>query len=322
MRRRKNSHGKTQEILKSPLGTRIPMSALMQALAVAEYLNFRHAAAALGISQSSVSSRIKALEVELGITLFERRHRGVRLTEAGRRFVAEVSIGIDQIEYAVKSVGAVSKGLEGRLEIGSHASIASGFLAELHRRYRSDFPAIEQVITEGKSSDIIPLVREGTLDIAFVVGFIDAPDCHSRSFWSENWIVALPESHPLAHTESLRWADLTSETFLARCGGAGPQVFEHAARRFVELGTFPYVRKCDVGRDTLLHMVAAGDGISLTSEAIGQVPLPGVVFRTLADETERARFSAVWSPHNSNPALRKYLEIAKEMSRSSEYNQK
>ncbi|CEF41416.1 LysR family transcriptional regulator [Acetobacter senegalensis] len=64
---------------------------LIQLLSVAEHLNFRHAAGALGVTQSSISTRIKALEETLGIVLFERRHRGVRLTEAGRRFVAEVS---------------------------------------------------------------------------------------------------------------------------------------------------------------------------------------------------------------------------------------
>ena len=58
------------------------MVALIQALAVAEYLSFSRAAKSLGVSQSSVSARIKALEEDLGILLFERNTRGVRLTEA------------------------------------------------------------------------------------------------------------------------------------------------------------------------------------------------------------------------------------------------
>ena len=60
------------------------MMTLVHTLAVAEYLNFRHAANALGVAQSSVSARVKALEEDLGIVLFERHARGVRLTEAGR----------------------------------------------------------------------------------------------------------------------------------------------------------------------------------------------------------------------------------------------
>ena len=58
----------------SVLGRRVPLVSLVQALAVAEHLNFRHAACALGVSQSCVSTRIKQLEQDLGILLFERRH--------------------------------------------------------------------------------------------------------------------------------------------------------------------------------------------------------------------------------------------------------
>lgn len=68
----------------SLLDGRIPLASLMQVLAIAECLNFRHAANRLGISQSSASTRIKTLEEDLGILLFERRHRGVRLTDGGR----------------------------------------------------------------------------------------------------------------------------------------------------------------------------------------------------------------------------------------------
>jgi len=57
------------------LGGRIPMASLIQTLAVAEYLNFYHAANSLGVSQSSVSARVKALEQDLGVLLFERHTR-------------------------------------------------------------------------------------------------------------------------------------------------------------------------------------------------------------------------------------------------------
>ncbi|ASD04093.1 hypothetical protein CD797_16770 [Pseudomonas aeruginosa] len=66
-------------------------------------MNFRHAANALGVAQSSVSARVKALEEDLGILLFERHARGVRLTEAGRHFVERIAAGIDQLDHAVKT---------------------------------------------------------------------------------------------------------------------------------------------------------------------------------------------------------------------------
>lgn len=105
------------------LGSRIPLTSLIQALAVAEHLSFYRAANALGVSQSSVSARIKALEEDLGILLFERNTRGVRLTEAGRLFVERVSAGVDHLDHAVKTAGMAATGKCGRIPIGIHALI-------------------------------------------------------------------------------------------------------------------------------------------------------------------------------------------------------
>lgn len=294
----------------------ISLTSLIHLLTVAEYLNFHHAANVLGTTQSCVSTRMKGLEDALGILLFERRHRGVRLTEAGRHFVTEVSAGIALLDHAVRTVGAMIDGMEGQLAIGLHSPIAAGFLADLRRRYRASYPMIEQSVLEGRSSETVALIREGRLDVAFVVGAVNAPDCHSRLLWSEPMVVALPADHRLAQRQNITWLDLADETFLVRNGGTGPQVFEHVVRRISECGRSPRVRRCDVARDTLMGMIAEDDGITLTIEATTYVPFPGIVFRPIADETEPARFSAVWSPHNRNPALLNLLDLATQMSQS------
>lgn len=315
MRRRPRHRMESAEVSESKLA-RIPLAALRCAVVVAEVLNFHHAANILGTTQSCVSTRIKALEETLGILLFERRHRGVRLTEAGRHFIDEVPAGVAQLDHAVQTAGAMLDGKEGHLAIGLHSPIVAGFLADLRSRYRASYPMIEQSMLEGRSSEIITLVREGRLDVAFVVGAVSAPDCHSRPLWCEPIMVALPQDHPLVGRDAITWLDLADELFLVRHSGTGPQVFEHVVRRINERNRSPRIQRFDVGRDTLIGMVAAGDGITLTSEATTCVPFPGVVFRPIDDETEPARFSAVWSPHNRNPALLNMLDLAFQMSRS------
>ncbi|MEH3036035.1 MAG: LysR family transcriptional regulator [Sphingomonas adhaesiva] len=295
---------------------RISLTSLIQTLAVAEFLNFHHAANALGVTQSSVSTRIKGLEDVLEIPLFERRHRGVRLTEAGRKFVAEVSASIEQLDHAVRTAGAVSHGFEGSIGIGLQSPIASGFLFDLRQRFRTSYPTIEQAIIEGRSSEIVALVRDGKLDVAFVAGAVRAPDCHTRQLWSERMVIALPADHLLSGRQSIVWLDVADEAFLIRHDGMGPQIFDHVVRRISECDQLPHIRRCDVGRDTLMGMVAAGDGITLTTEAMTHISFPGIVFRSIADETEPARFSAVWSPYNRSPTLKLLLDIATEMGRS------
>ncbi|EBE6587313.1 LysR family transcriptional regulator, partial [Salmonella enterica subsp. enterica serovar Typhimurium] len=145
------------------LSGRVPMMTLVHTLAVAEYLNFRHAANALGVAQSSVSARVKALEEDLGILLFERHARGVRLTEAGRHFVERIAVGIDQLDHAVKTAGMAAAGESGRLRIGIHALIPHSFLAKLIGQYRKDYPDVEVEIAEGPAREAVVQLRAGRL---------------------------------------------------------------------------------------------------------------------------------------------------------------
>jgi DNA-binding transcriptional LysR family regulator len=182
-------------------------------------------------------------------------------------------------------------------------------------RWQVDRGGRKQVVVERRSSETTSQVREGKLDIAFVMGAGDMPDCHARPLWTEAFVIALPVRHPMAAADQLLWSDLVSETFLVRHGCAGPQLQNHIVRRLSERERTPNLRRCDVGRDTLMHMAAASEGITLTSEATAHVPFPGVTFRQIADETEQATFSAVWSPQNGSPALKNLLDLATEMSR-------
>lgn len=190
------------EIPSPLLRGRVPMAALIQTFAVAEHLNF-HAANVLGVAQSSVSARIKTLEEDLGILLFERHARGVRLTEAGRHFVASISAGLDQLDHAVKTAGALARGEEECLRIGLHMPPLAGFLADLLARHHEQYPRISIDVTEGRSADIMQLVREGQLDIVFVIGPPKTEDCHSRLLWSEPLMAVVPAEHPLTDRPTL-----------------------------------------------------------------------------------------------------------------------
>lgn len=302
--------------LPTSLGSRIPLASLIQTLAVAEYLNFRHAANALGVSLSSISARVKTLEEDLGILLFERHARGVRLTEAGRLFVERVSAGVDQLDHAVKTAGMVAAGECGRLRIGIHALIPRSFLAELIERYREDHPGIEVEMTESTARDALMQLRADRLDIVFVAGTPELPDCHSRRIWTEPLVAAVPDRHPLAVRAAVTWADLAGETFLVRHGGTGPQAHDHILLRLAGRWPAPSILRFDVERCTLLSMIGQGFGITIVAAASSMLPTPGVVFLPVTDEPEPVAFSAVWSPYNQGAALRNLLDLANKMGRS------
>lgn len=298
------------------LGSRIPLAALIQTLAVAEYLNFRHAANALGVAQSSVSARVKALEEELGILLFERHARGVRLTEAGRQFVERVAAGVDQLDHAVKTASMAGAGEHGRLRIGIHALIPGSFLAQLVAQYRAERPGIEVEITEGAARDAVMQLRANRLDVAFVAGKPELPDCHSQLIWTEPLVAVLPDDHRLAGQSVITWADLVGETFLVRYGGTGPQVHDHILLRLAGRWPASSILRFDVERSTLLSMVGQGFGITIVGAATALLPSTGIVFLPFADEPEPIAFTAIWSPFNRSAALQNLLDLAGKMSRN------
>lgn len=297
------------------LGTRIPLVSLIQLLAVSEHLSFRRAALALGVSQSSVSTRIRRLEEDLDILIFERHPRGVKLTDVGRAFIAEVGQGIDRLEHAVKIAGTLARGEKGSLRISLHMP-PGVFLGNLFRCQARTYPSVEIEVMEHAAHEAVRLIREGRVDLAFIAGTHSIEDCHSRQFWSEMMVVGLPSNHVLVHRPKLTWEDVVEETFLLRIGGAGPQMRDHLAKRFAERGRTPNILRWDVGRETLFRMVAHGFGVVLTTETAASAGIPGIVFRTLDNEPDPVWFTAIWSPYNRSATLHNLLGLAAEMHRT------
>lgn len=295
------------------LGTRIPLISLRQTLAVAQYLSFRQAALALGVSQSSVSERIKALEADLGIMLFERNTRGVRLTEAGRRFVAEVEQAMHILDRAVKTASMHARGEQGVLRIGVYALVAGGFLDTLLERFRGRNERIALEITEGSALDAQVQVREDRLDVAFMAWTHDIPDLNSRVIWHDRLMAVMPASHPLAARAHAEWKDLARETFIVREAGTGPQVHDLIVVRAAGRWPVPTIRRFDIGRGALLSMIAKGHGISLLAEENAATAPPGLAFRPIVDEPESIAFEAIWSPRNHSPVLRNLLGLARKL---------
>lgn len=294
---------------------RIPMTSLIHTLAVAQHLSFQHAALTLGTSQSSVSARIKALETDLGVVLFDRNTRGVRLTEAGRRFVDQVHDAVGILDHAIKTAGMQSRGDEGELRIGVHSLMAGCFLGLLLERYHRKYPGVRLHITEGTARDAQLMVREGKLDVAFMANTHEISDLNSRVIWRDHLMVALPTTHPLAALQDVEWRQLAEETFLVRCGGTGPQVHDLIVARSVGKWSVPVIQHFEIGRSALLSMIASGLGISLVVEEGTAAVTAGVTFLPIRDQPETVPFSAVWSPRNRDPALLNLLTLAAKMGR-------
>lgn len=312
-RRRQKEHVGEAIPLSSLRAGRFPMAVLVQTLAVAEYLSFHRAALALGVSQSSVSARIKALEEDLGIVLFDRNTRGVRLTEAGRCFVDQVGEAMGILDRAIKIAGMQARGEAGELRIGVHALTPGCFLDRLLERFHIDHPGIRLQVAEGTAREAQFMIREGRLDVAFGACMHETPDLSSRVIWRDRLMAAMPVEHSLASQPVIDWDQLVDETFLVCYSGTGPQVHDLIVARAAGKWLTPTIQRLDVERSTLLSMIANGHGISIFAKEGAADSTANVAFRPIRDEPETIPFSAIWSPSNRAPALLKLLTLAKNM---------
>ena len=292
-----------------PNGT-LDFTGLLYSLAVAEHLGFRKAAVALGIQESAVSRRVRALEDRLHVSLFERGAHGVRLTIAGERFLSHARAALSEIDYAAAGARAAGRGEQGRLRVGFFMPLSGGFLRDLLKRYRSDHPQVATEMHEGSSRHHLTLVRERRLDIAFVAGDRKTADCEMATLWSEPVYVALPHGHRFAAQPEVAWAELENERFIASQSECGAEVHDHVVRHMAGLGHRPEVERITVARDTLLDLVQLGFGVTLVTGTGTLCGDKAVVFRPLANPVDVVSFSAVWSPDNDNPALRQFISLA------------
>jgi DNA-binding transcriptional LysR family regulator len=266
--------------------------------------------------RTAVSRRVRVLEDLVGVSLFERHHGGVRVTAAGARFLDQARDALLQLDNAVKTASAAGRGAIGRLNIGILSSMGAGFLREVIRVYRARHPEVAMQVLEGASIEQIALVRESRLDVAFVLGTSDVPNCDSAQLWTEHMFVALPVGHALCENEGIAWEALRDEHFIVCQTEKGRAMHDHLIMRLAQMGYNPSVQRLDVGRETLMHLVALGLGVSLTSEAMVATQFPEVTFRPIAADAAKIPFSAVWLPTNDNPAFRRFLSLARSLAKN------
>ena len=202
----------------------IELRQLRYVVAAAEHGSFRRAAESMRLQQSTLSRRIRDLEIRLGVGLFERSHTGVRPTRAGVEFIRIARYVVDEIDRMAAAATAAGRGEAGRLVVGFYTSLSAGNLRLALRDFRQAKKEVEVVAVEGTRARLFSGLSNGGIDIVVVTGDSGNSRFDSLPLWSERVIVALPETHPLANSEIVYWTDLRGETFLLSQRDPGPEI--------------------------------------------------------------------------------------------------
>lgn len=170
------------------------LHALRTLLAIAEHGSFAAAARALNLSQSAISTQMKALEIEVGATLFDRSKRPPVLNEAGAVVVARGRELIAKYEELQGEV-SVSNSVEGRLRLGAVGSTLTGLMPAVLTAMRSQHPSVHVEIVSGFSQDLLHQVGNRTLDAAVISDYDSSlRDVDWRPFQRERLVMIAPLS--------------------------------------------------------------------------------------------------------------------------------
>jgi DNA-binding transcriptional LysR family regulator len=281
-------------------------------VAVAEELHFGRAARRLHVSQPPLSNRIRQLEQELGLQLFERTTRAVSTTDAGERLLLISRRILMEAENLRQTARAIASGDEGRVRIGFAGASSQRVLPMLTAAVRSECPGIE-LLLESQTYVYAALERVmlGELDLGFARLPVLDPCIGYRVVEVEELVCALPATHPLAKQDDVAIADLVDEDFVSLPDNLGSILQSTMMQLCTTAGFRPRITQVAPDSATVLALVAAGAGVTITLSSVQRVQSVGIAYLSLRNIDPTHMFAALaWRKDNPSKALARVLEVS------------
>jgi DNA-binding transcriptional LysR family regulator len=280
----------------------------------AEELNFSRAAERLHIAQPPLSAQIKQLENELGVLLFDRRGRGVRLTDAGRVLLEEARRIFIQLEQTARIVERVGSGKVGRLSLGFVPSATNEVLPPVLYEFQRRFPDVELYLHEMMPDQVVQRLHGRQIEVGFFYLPFDDSALDFKPVSREPLVVALPETHPLAEEPGIDLHTLDSEPFVLPMRYNMPGLYGQVTEVCRQAGFNPRAVQKDVWlMQTIVGLVASGIGVALVPASLRNFRRKGVVYRTVRGLSPTVEMGVIWRRGDSSAVLSAFLEVVGEV---------
>lgn len=271
-------------------------------LAVARELHFGRAAASLNITQPPLSRHIQVLERILGITLFHRSSRSVKLTTAGTAFLSEANRIIEMAEGAVNVARAAADGEEGVISLGFTAASGYSYMPRLVGFMQEHMPSVGTILKEMVTGKQLEALTTGRIDIGLMRLSSQRPELESQKVLKERFIVCSPKTIPEA-SRPQRIADFDRLPLIMYAPDKARYFHDLLTSLFTSASADPKRVQHVAQIHSILMLVSAGQGFALVPESSRRLRPDGVVFSELEDAKPIVELHAVWRKEHENPAL-------------------
>jgi DNA-binding transcriptional LysR family regulator len=275
-------------------------------VAVAEELSFGRAAERLHIVQPAVSQQVRRLEGELGVRLFDRSSRRVRLTTAGERLLPEARAVLAAAGRVRQVAAAIAAGAEGILRVGTSQGLGER-LDQVLTELAKTAPRLQVRLVSAPVTERVARVLAGELDAAFVRAPGAAPGLELLPLWQEPLTVALPATHPLAAQPAIELPQLAGIPLRLAPRRDNPPFHDLILGACTDVGFEPLPGPPFTNlQDTLAEIGTGSPTWTVLYTAVaGLMPVRRVAFRPLTGLTAQTCLAV--PPGLPGPALRHLL---------------
>lgn len=277
-------------------------------LAVARQRHFTRAAADLGIAPPTLSRQIQDLEAALGVRLFIREQRQVRLTEAGQALLPEAEASVRQFEQAQRHAQRAGRGELGHIELGYVASaVYCGLLQRQMQGFIREHAEVSFQVREASMASLPGLVAEGRFDLGYVRSPMALPDSlEAIRLDTEGFVLALADDAWLCRLKQITAEHLQNETFIV------PEQINGTLQVAAQGGYQPRFGPQPGGLVAVLALVSLGQGVAVVpASVVGHIQLPNVVYRAIAGCAAVSWLSLIYRRFEPSPVVARYIAQVK-----------
>lgn len=242
--------------------TAVTLAELRYVVALADHRHFGRAARACNVTQPTLSAQVQKLERTLGLALFERSSKSVQATAIGERIVEQARAVLDATQRIRDLAESGHAPLAGPLRLGVIPTLGPYLLPHFVPALRAEYPALELLLREVKTSELLDDLAQHRLDCGLLATAIHAPGIVGEDLFEEAFYLLAPRDHALARKKRLAEADLADVPVLLLDEGhcLRDQALSICGENAARAGQQDFRA---TSLETLRHMVSAGMGTTL-----------------------------------------------------------
>lgn len=294
------------------LANQIELRQLRYFMVLAEELHFGKAAERLYISQSALSQQIKSLEDSLGVELFERSNKKVRLSQFGLMFQADATIVLQKLNSGLENLELLKNGQTGKITIGFVSSSMHIILPPLLLKFNQKYPNIHFQLEELNNVEQFEALSSDKLDIAFVRSRNISEKMNLKSIYKENYALILPENHYLREENFDNIAQLEAENFIISPDKSSSLYYNEIVDICAKYRFMPKATHRSNHTRTIFTLVENGLGVSIVPLSLAKKSRAKIRYIELTDIGVQTELFIAWKRDVKNPSLPYFLEILSE----------